>query len=66
MNAACVLEIKGVSCGTVLSLGTDAHAVDEITRGWNEGKKLLYELGDPPLYSFENMVPKIVRECSTK
>ncbi len=52
--------------GTVLTLGTDAHAVDEITRGWIDGEKLLYELGDPPLYSFENMIPKIVRECSTK
>lgn len=41
--------------GKVLTIGSDAHAVNEIPQGWIEGEKLLSKIGNPPLYSFENM-----------
>lgn len=47
--------------GTVLTLGTDAHAADELMRGWSAGEALLAELGDPPLYTFEKMRPSVFR-----
>jgi 8-amino-7-oxononanoate synthase len=43
--------------GTILTLGTDAHATDELTRGWEAAEALLAELGNPQLSTFAKMRP---------